>query len=707
MTNTMEKSGNLMTEPQIDRKLNRLAQETSPYLLQHAHNPVDWYPWCDDAFARAKKEDKPIFLSVGYSACHWCHVMERESFESPAMAELMNERFINVKVDREERPDIDQIYMNAVQAMTGRGGWPMSVFLTPDGKPFFGGTYYPPEDRHGMPGFRRVILSVENAWKNRREEILQSAGEMTNHLADLAKLPQHDAAQELGQDNLESAAAALRRQFDPVHGGFGQSPKFPHPMDLRFLLRYGARCGDAHAIHMVRHTLDKMARGGIYDHLGGGFARYSTDAKWLVPHFEKMLYDNALLALTYVEAWQLMGEEDFARVARETLNYLITRMTDPLEGGFYATEDADSEGVEGKYYVWSKKEVESILGRERAERFCRIYDVSPHGNWEEQNILNLLKPLEQVAAADGVEVETLRRELNEDRARLLAARELRIPPGKDTKILTSWNGLALSAFATAAWALGEPAYLNAATACAAFVRRRMMTKEGLLLHSFKDAQAKFNGYLDDYVNVIDGLVRLFEAGGDRQWLNFAEELAATMIREFHDEADGGFFYTGRSHESLILRQKDFQDNATPSSTAMAATALARLGRLLANDSYIEMAWATLKSISPMLRRYPTAAGQALIALDFLLAKGPEVVICSPLADQDYRRARAMWASRFLPGAVILPNFAGNNDSMELARDRSALSGHITSFICSGQTCETPVVGLEALKTRLTGMPTYL
>ncbi len=696
-----------MTKYSSENKSNRLANETSPYLLQHAQNPVDWYPWSEEALAKAGAEDKPIFLSVGYSACHWCHVMERESFENPALAELMNERFINIKVDREERPDIDQIYMNAVQAMTGRGGWPMSVFLTPDGKPFFGGTYYPPEDRQGMPGFRRVILSVDQAWKNRKQEIIDSAGEMTSHLADLARLPKADSTETLDLKLLDSAAAALRRQFDPVHGGFGQSPKFPHPMDLRLLLRCGARCGDAHAIHMVRHTLDKMARGGIYDHLGGGFARYSTDAKWLVPHFEKMLYDNALLALTYTEAWQLTGEEDFARVTRETLDYLLSRMTDPLEGGFYATEDADSEGEEGKYYVWDRSEVNSLLGTERAERFCRIYDVSPHGNWEGQNILNLLKPLEQVASADGVELEWLRNELAADKSCLLAARQLRVPPGKDTKILSSWNGLALAAFAHAAWALNEPDYLAAATRCAAFIKRRMVASDGRLLHCYKDGQARFNAYLDDYANVIDGLVRLFETGGDRQWLNFAEELTQTMIREFHDDAEGGFFYTGKSHESLILRQKDYQDNATPSSMAMAATGLARLGRLLSNEKYTSLAFSTLKSIEPVLRRFPAAVGQSLIALDFLLANGPDVVICSSLADSDYKRARVMWASRFLPGAVFLPNFAGNNDTMELARDRSALSGHITSFICSGQTCEAPVVGIEALKTRLTGMPTYL
>lgn len=695
-----------MSETKPENQPNRLSQETSPYLLQHAHNPVDWYAWCEEAFSRAKAEDKPIFLSVGYSACHWCHVMERESFENKPLADFMNAHFVNVKVDREERPDVDQIYMNAVQAMTGRGGWPMSVFLTPDGKPFFGGTYYPPEDRHGMPGFRRVLMSVDQAWKNRRQEIQDSATEMTNHLADLAKLPKQEAAEELGFDLIESAATALRRQFDPVHGGFGQAPKFPHPMDLRLLLRYSARNGDAHAIHMVRHTLDKMARGGIYDHLGGGFARYSTDAKWLVPHFEKMLYDNALLASTYTEAYQLTGDEEFARVTRETLDYLMGRMTDPITGGFYATEDADSEGEEGKFYVWSKPEVEAVLGTDRADRFCRVYDISPHGNWEGTNILNLIKPLEQAATADGVDAEWLRQELQQDKARLLAERDKRIAPGKDTKILTSWNGLAMAAFADAAWALGQSQYLDAATRCASFIESRMIQANGRLLHSFKDGQARFNGYLDDYANVIDGLVRLFEAGTDRRWLDLAEKLADVMIAEFWDETDGGFFYTGKSHESLIIRQKDYQDNATPSGNAMAATGLARLGRITGLQKYTDLARETLRSMKSLLKRYPMAAGQGLAALDFLLAAGPEVVIAATLMDDNYRDARNMWARRFLPGRVTVANIASRLDDFELAANRSTRNGQVTSYICSKQTCEEPVVGLDALKNRLRGMPTY-
>ncbi len=681
------------------RFTNRLAHETSPYLLQHAHNPVDWYPWGEEALARSKAENKPIFLSVGYSACHWCHVMERESFENAALAELMNERFVNVKVDREERPDIDQIYMSAVQAMTGRGGWPMSVFLTPDGQPFFGGTYYPPEDRHGMPGFRRVILSVHEAWLRRRDEIHASAAEMTAHLADLAKLPAGSDSKSLGYETIENAAVALRRMFDPVHGGFGQAPKFPHPMDLRLLMRCAHRTRDAHSLHMVRHTLDKMARGGIYDHLGGGFARYSTDAKWLVPHFEKMLYDNALLAAAYTEAYQLTGDEDFARSARETLDYLIGRMQDPVEGGFFATEDADSEGVEGKFYVWSGEEVVAVLSPDRGDRFCAIYDVSPHGNWEHQNILNLLKPIAQTAAELNVGEDQLRRELSEDRARLFARRETRIPPGKDTKVLTGWNGLALAAFADAAWTFDEPRYLEAARRCAAFLKRRMVGTDGLLLHSFKDGQARFNAYLDDYAAVIDGLVRLFEADGDIAWLSWAEELAGILDREFRDEAEGGFFYTGKSHEALILRNKDYQDNATPSGNALAATALARLGRVTGNQERTARAWETVKAMGPILERYPMAAGQGLIALDFLLADGPEIVLSATLADDEYKACRRLLARRFEPGRVIVPHVAGSAASLELARDRPPRSGRLTAYVCRGASCEEPRVGLDALADR--------
>jgi uncharacterized protein YyaL (SSP411 family) len=535
-----------MAETDADRPANRLAGETSPYLLQHAHNPVGWYPWGPEALAKAKAEDRPIFLSVGYSACHWCHVMERECFEDPEIAALMNEHFVNIKVDREERPDLDQIYMAAVQAMTGQGGWPMSVFLTPELEPFYGGTYFPPADSRGMPGFPRVLLSVHSAWQERRDEILASAGEMTERLRALGSVAAGGG--ELNSKLLDGAARELARAFDAMNGGFGEAPKFPHPMDLKVLLRHHARTGDDHALHIVRHTLDKMARGGIYDHLGGGFARYSTDDRWLVPHFEKMLYDNALLASVYIEAFQLTKDPEFARVARETLDYVLRRMTGP-EGGIYSTEDADSEGVEGQYYVWTLAEVNAVLGVERAKAFAYVYDVTERGNWEHRNILNLPKTVAQAARMLGRDEVELRSSLAEDRARLLAARELRVPPGKDTKVLTSWNGLMIGPLAEGSRVLKDGRYAEAARRAAAFVLERLGAPDGRLVHAYKDGRARFNGYLDDYANLIDGLTRLYEVTGEPRWVESALRLSDVMIAEFADRGQGGFFYTGTSPEA--------------------------------------------------------------------------------------------------------------------------------------------------------------
>ena len=680
-----------------DHPANRLAAETSPYLLQHQHNPVDWFPWGDEAIARARAEDKPIFLSIGYSACHWCHVMERESFEEPAIAALMNERFVNVKVDREERPDLDAIYMNAVQALTGHGGWPMSVFLTPDLEPFYGGTYFPPHDARGMPGFPRVLQSVAEAWADRRVEIVQSAAEMTAQLRQLATVPRSEGG--LDASLLDNAYRRLSRSFDPRHGGFGDAPKFPHPMDLRVLLRHYARVSDPHALHMVRVTLDKMARGGIYDHLGGGFARYSTDARWLAPHFEKMLYDNALLASTYIEAFQATREEEFAAVARETLDYILGRMTDP-EGGFYATEDADSEGVEGKYYVWTLDEVRAVLGPERAKTFAYVYDVTEAGNWEEQTILNRPKPLDQAAKLLGIEVETLRADLGVDRAKLLAARERRIPPGKDTKVLTSWNGLMLAAMADGAHALREPRYLLAAERCAAFLLDRMRQPDGRLWHGYKGGQTRFNGYLDDYACLIDGLTRLFEATGASRWLTGAIELAEVMLAEFADQEEGGFFYTGANHEALITRQKDVHDSATPSGNGMAAAALLRLAALTGRGDFESAGRATLQAARAVLEQTPMAAGQSLIALDFLVG-GPHEFAVVAADPAELSGALEVIAERFLPSRIVAPNPGPTaNPAVPLLADRPSLNGRVTTYICENQTCAAPVAGLEALRDAL-------
>jgi uncharacterized protein YyaL (SSP411 family) len=680
---------------------NRLAGETSPYLLQHSQNPVDWFPWGPEALAKAKAEDKPIFLSIGYSACHWCHVMERESFENPDIAAMMNERYVNIKVDREERPDLDNLYMAAVQALTGQGGWPMSVFLTPDLEPFYGGTYYPPTDSRGMPGFPRVLLSVERAWKERRDEIINAAGEMAGQLRAAGSIPRSDG--ELDTKLLDGASRALGRAFEPIHGGFGSAPKFPHPMDLRVLLRQHARTGDSHALHMVTHSLDKMARGGIYDHLGGGFARYSTDDRWLAPHFEKMLYDNALLSTVYLEAFQVTGDVEYARVARETMDYILGRMTSP-EGPFYSTEDADSEGVEGKFYVWSLEEVQKVLGLERAKEFASVYDVSERGNWEHENILNLPRSIAQAAKALGRDEAELRADLATDRAKLLEARGRRIPPGKDTKVLTSWNGLMLGPLAEGSLILDEPRYVEAAEKAAGFLLDTMRMPDGRLLHSYKDEQAKFNGYLDDYANLIDGLTRLFEATGGERWIKAAIELAEVMIDEFHDAEGGGFYYVGKSHESLIARQKDVYDNATPSGNAMASTALARLDALTGRDDFEAIARSTLQSIHLVLEKAPTAAGQSLIALDDLLAPAEEFALIAGTDPTEFRLALRAIHEKFRSHKVVAPVAIEVSKELSelvpLLAERKSRRGEVTSYICKNFACLAPIVGVMALRREL-------
>jgi uncharacterized protein YyaL (SSP411 family) len=674
---------------------NRLARETSPYLLQHATNPVDWYPWGPEALEKARSQNKPIFLSIGYSACHWCHVMEHESFENAEIAALMNKHFVNIKVDREERPDLDQIYMSAVMAMTGHGGWPMSVFLTPQCKPFFGGTYFPPSDSRGMAGFPRVLLSVHRAWEERHEEIAESAHVMTEQLRAFGSISKGTGP--LDWKLLDHAGPALLRNFDAIHGGFGRAPKFPHPMDLRVLLRHHLRTGDGQALHVVRHTLQKMARGGIYDHLGGGFARYSTDERWLVPHFEKMLYDNALLSSTYLEALQATGDPSFRHVARETMNYVLGRMTGS-HGAFHSTEDADSEGVEGKFYVWSQAQVTDVLGTERAMTFCYVYDITKEGNWEDHNILNLPKPVEQAAKLLGREPGELEAELASSRALLLAAREKRVPPAMDTKVLVSWNGLMIAALAEGGRVLSDERYIEAAGRAAAFILDRMRQSDGRLLHTFKDGQAKLDAYLDDYASFIDGLTRLYESTGEPRWVESALALSAIMIDEFGDPEQGGFFFTGRRHEALIARQKDIHDNATPSGSGMAATALLRLGALTGRDDLTASGKQALEAIASVLEREPAACGQSLIALDFLLGTVTEFAV---IAGPDPAVTRAVLdtiSSKFRPRKVVAVStpeqaalLAGIVASLA---DRPLREGRTTTYVCENGTCREPLLGLE-------------
>jgi uncharacterized protein YyaL (SSP411 family) len=686
-----------MTSPKSPHVANRLRNETSPYLLQHAHNPVDWYPWGEEAFARARDEAKPVFLSVGYSACHWCHVMERESFESPQIAALLNEHFINIKVDREERPDVDQIYMASVQALSGHGGWPMSVFMTPDAKPFYAGTYFPPDDGRGMPGFRRVISAVADAWRDRRDEILNGAGRVTQELQSLGGGPTERG--DLDARLLDHAFTSLERLYDSRHGGFGDAPKFPHPMDVKVLLRHAARTGDASAMHMARHSLEKMARGGIYDHLGGGFARYSTDSYWLVPHFEKMLYDNAMLASAYLEAAQLTGSREFKCVARETLDYVLTRMTGP-EGCVHATEDADSEGVEGKYYVWTLEEITEVLGEDRTKTFAQVYDVTSAGNWEHKNILNLPRPLDEAAKLLGMEPTALEAELSLSRGKLLAARQQRIAPHKDTKVIVAWNGMMIAAWAQGARTLKDPRYLEAARGAAAFILDHMRCEDGRLWHSWKDQRAHVYAFLDDYACFIDGLTRLFECSAEARWLEAAIQLAEVMIDEFADPREPGFFYTGRRAPALIVRAKDPMDNATPSGNAMAATALARLAAITGEDRFETAALNALQSARALMLRAPSAMGQSFIALDFLLGEREEIALFAS-EDEELRLALEAIAQRFSPHSVLAPVHGELKphaaSHIPIWENRNAKDRVVTAYVCRGFACSTPLVGLPDIE----------
>ena len=673
--------------------VNRLSQETSPYLLQHQDNPVDWYPWGEEALEKSRQEQKPIFLSVGYSACHWCHVMEHESFQSQEIADYLNSHFICIKVDREERPDIDQIYMQAVQMMSGRGGWPMSVFLTPDQQPFFGGTYWPPTASMNMPGFDQVIRAVDDAWQNRREQAIDQAAELTARLQQEGnKLPND---QSLDRSLLTQAVAELTRAFDFQHGGFGGAPKFPHSMDLQFLLRAWFQSRDQHLLEMVTLNLDRMAQGGIFDQLAGGFARYSVDARWLVPHFEKMLYDNALLVNCYLDAYCATGHQRFGQIASETLDYILTTMTS-VEGGFYSTEDADSEGEEGKFYVWSHEEITEVLGSQLAERFCYVYDVTPIGNFEGHNILNLPKTLEQCARARGWDIKHLQEEMATAREKLLSRRNERVRPDQDDKVLVSWNGLMIDAMARAAAVLQQPRYLAAAEKAGDFIWQQLLTDNGRLLHCWRRGQAKLAAYLDDYANLINSFVTLYESSFREHWLERARDLADILLTHFHDPEAGGFFYTADDHETLISRHKDFHDSSVPSGNSMAALALLRLGKLTANQQYVQAAEGTLQAALQVLQQAPAAAGQMLIALDFWLTEVPEIVLIGDADDEEMVDVLKRFNQVYLPNRVIACRPVDEiNPSSVLAaifEERLSVKETPTLYICQNYSCQQPLVG---------------
>jgi uncharacterized protein YyaL (SSP411 family) len=677
---------------------NRLIDETSPYLLQHAHNPVDWYGWGEEALQKAKAEDKPILLSIGYSACHWCHVMERESFENEEIARLMNQLFVNIKVDREERPDLDEIYMSAVQMLTGRGGWPMTLFLTPDGKPFYGGTYFPPEDRGGMPGFPRVLAGVNQAYRERPLDVEKSVTQILGALQRMAESA--ETAKPFSKTIIAEGAAKVAQAYDAENGGLGQAPKFPNAGVYELFLRHYHHSKSSRYLEMVTHTLTKMARGGIYDHLGGGFHRYSVDAKWLVPHFEKMLYDNGQLVRIYAHAFKATQEPLFKAVVDETLTYLLREMLQP-EGGFYSTQDADSEGVEGKFFVWSEAEVMQILGEADGAIFCRVYDVTEGGNFEEKNIIHPILTLEQASKYFRMELGEIERVIANAKQKLFIEREKRIKPFRDEKIITAWNGLMLSGLAEAIKISPQPAYLDAAKRTIEFIFTKLF-RDGFLLHTYKNGQAKLLGYLDDYAFTAVGLIDIYEALFDRSALSRAIELAEIMLREFWDEQDGGFFSTGKSHEKLISRAKPIFDASIPSGNALATQLLLRLFHITGEERYLHYAEKVLRSYYDALESQPFGFAHLLCALDFYLEKPKEVVIVGEREDRRVEELLTKIHSVYQPNMTL--QLARPNESLEklspLLQGKSQVGGNPTAYVCHNSTCSAPATSWDALKPLL-------
>jgi uncharacterized protein YyaL (SSP411 family) len=685
---------------------NRLASETSPYLLQHADNPVDWYPWGEEAFARARAEDRPILLSVGYSSCHWCHVMAHESFEDEHTARLMNEWFVNIKVDREERPDVDSVYMAAVQALTGQGGWPMTVFLTPDLKPFYAGTYFPPADGHGRPGFPRVLEALHRAWVEEREKLLSAADGITDHLQAAARRLAGPGGA-VGPDGPERAVRALAESYDAEWGGFGQAPKFPNPGILEFLLAHHARAGAAgngpSALEMALTTLVRMTQGGLYDHLGGGFSRYSVDSRWLVPHFEKMLYDNAQLVRAYLHAFQLTRDEYFARIVRETLAYLEREMLDP-EGGFYSAQDADSEGIEGKYFVWTPGEVEAVLGPDAAV-VCDWYGITERGNFRDphhpefgtRNVLSTWKDPEEVAQRHGMNVAELFAVIDRARPQLLAARQARVAPGLDDKVLASWNGLALAAFAEAGRVLREPRYVAIAGQNAAFVRARMW-RDGRLLHTYKGGVARVDGMLEDYAYYGLGLVELYRATGDFSFARWAAELLEVILRDFPDVERGGFFETPADGEPLIVRPKPLFDAATPSGNGATAQLAWSLGRLFGRPEWERVAEDVVASVGELMVQAPTGFGACLQVVELLAAPRQELVVVGPAHGRAPLEAVAVEA--FRPWLVLAPS--GDGAGSPLFDGRAPAGDRAVAYFCEDMVCQLPVSDPEALRAQMAG-----
>jgi len=687
----MPEVSNMRTVQAKQTPTNRLIDESSPYLLQHAHNPVKWYPWGAKAFKRAKKKDKPVFLSIGYSTCHWCHVMERESFENEEIAEILNKHFVSIKVDREQRPDVDQIYMNAVMMMTGSGGWPLSVFLTPEGKPFYGGTYFPPKDAFGRPGFGRILLSVAEAWKNKRQRLIESAGKLSEFLKSPEATP---GRADLSPDMLDNAFDQFKAAFDAVHGGFGEAPKFPQPTNLSMLLGYWHRTADSKALRMVAKTLDTMVNGGIYDHLGGGFHRYATDARWLIPHFEKMLYDQAQLSKVYLEAYQITKNQRYADIARNIFDYVLRDMTDPA-GGFYSAEDADSDGEEGTFYLWDADEISSVLEKEQARLFNAYFGVTDKGNFEKgKTIFSIVSSTEQLAKKFETHPAAIEDALTAARRKLFEAREKRNRPHRDDKVITSWNGLMISSLAYGGMVLDERKYTQAAERCAEFVMSKLY-KNGRLRRYYRDGRVIGKAFLDDYAFMIFGLLDLYEATFDVKWLIEAKTLSEEMIEWFVDREEGGLFLTGKDGEKLIVRSKPGLDGAIPSGNSIAALALLKLGRLTMNQEFAEQGSRILEAFSSQLAQSPVSSSAMLIALNFWLGPQQEIIIAGDAEAMDTQRMIERVRSTFLPNAIILlHDLSGANSALyELVpfiKHQIPLNDKTTAYVCEDYACRQPM-----------------
>ncbi|MGA2308566.1 MAG: thioredoxin domain-containing protein [Candidatus Bathyarchaeia archaeon] len=689
-------------QPESKRKPNRLIFEKSPYLLQHAHNPVNWYPWSPEAFKKAEDEDKPIFLSIGYSTCHWCHVMEKESFEDAEVAELLNDAFVCIKVDREERPDLDSVYMKVCQQLTGSGGWPLHIIMTPDKKPFFAATYMPRESRFGQVGMKELIPKVKELWTSRRNELLEQAVKVTRFLEETEKgSHETSAAEELGASTMDEAYFQLSRSFDPSNGGFGNAPKFPSPHNLTFLLRYWKRTSDRGALEMVDKTLKAMRLGGIYDQLGFGFHRYSTDAKWLLPHFEKMLYDQAMLTMAYAEAYQATGDEEFKQAARETITYVLRDMTDPA-GGFYSAEDADSEGEEGKFYLWIEEEIRQLLPAEEAEFAIKIFDVEKDGNFEDamtgkrtgNNTLHLEKSPTQIAIDMHNSPQDVQKRLDQVRKTLFDFRQKRVRPGRDDKILVDWNGLMIAALSKAAQAFDEPEYANAAKRAADFILNNMRDSEKRLYHRYRDGEAKVNGFLADYAFFVWGLVELYETVLDAEYLQRAVELTEMLMKHFWDEQRGGFYLTPDDADVTLVRGREIYDGALPSGNSVACLNLIRLAHMTGETQYEQKAAQLMRSFASAVSRAPSACTQLMSALDFAIGPSCEVILVGDPRKADTKRLIEALRSRFAPRKVVLLRSKlgqrqGTRCLDAFTQGLTSKEGKATAYVCCNRVCNPP------------------